>query len=141
MAFITILLIIIYLVVIGWTWNSLIDMKKTKKILVILVGLLIVYLITNIVFNISKSGIEYQSQEIEKSIRNVVIILFTGLNSIVLPFIGRNIKRQEDGEIDSNRLLKRLIVIGIIFLICIFFECGYMKDTQLGILNIYNLNA
>ena len=141
MTFIIIVLIIMYLVVIGWTWNNLLDMKKSKKILIILLGLLIVYIITNIVFNISKNGIDYQIEEIEKSIGNVVIILFTGLNSLVLPFIGRNIKRQEDGEIDTNILLKRLILIGVIFLICIFFECGYMKDTQLGILNIYNSNA
>ena len=141
MTFIIIVLIIIYLVVIGWTWSNLLDMKKSRKILVILLGLIIVYFITNIVFNISKNGIDYQNEEIEKSIRNVVIILFTGLNSIVLPFVGRNIKRQEDGEIDIDILSKRLILIGVIFLICIFFECGYMKDTQLGILNIYNSNS
>ena len=141
MTFIIIVLIIIYLVVIGWTWSNLLDMKKSRKILVILLGLIIVYFITNIVFNISKNGIDYQNEEIEKSIRNVVIILFTGLNSIVLPFVGRNIKRQEDGEIDIDILSKRLILIGVIFLICIFFECGYMKDMQLGILNIYNSNS
>ena len=141
MTFIIIVLIIMYLVVIGWTWNNLLDMKKSKKILIILLGLLIVYIITNIVFNISKNGIDYQIEEIEKSIGNVVIILFTGLNSLVLPFIGRNIKRQEDGEIDTNILFKMLIVIGVIFLICIFLECGYMQDIQLGILNIYNSNA
>ena len=141
MTFIIIVLIIMYLVVIGWTWNNLLDMKKSKKILIILLGLLIVYILTTIVFNISKNGIDYQIEEIEKSIGNVVIILFTGLNSIVLPFVGRNIKRQEDGEIDTNILFKRLIVIGVIFLICIFLECGYMKDIQLGILNIYNSNA
>ena len=122
MTFIIIVLIIIYLVVIGWTWSNLLDMKKSRKILVILLGLIIVYFITNIVFNISKNGIDYQNEEIEKSIRNVVIILFTGLNSIVLPFVGRNIKRQEDGEIDIDILSKRLILIGVIFLICIFFE-------------------
>ena len=141
MTFIIIVLIIMYLVVIGWTWNNLLDMKKSKKILIILLGLLIVYIITNIVFNISKNGIDYQIEEIEKSIGNVVIILFTGLNSLVLQFIGRNIKRQEDGEIDTNILFKMLIVIGVIFLICIFLECGYMQDIQLGILNIYNSNA
>ena len=81
--------------------------------------------------------------DIEKSIGKVVVILFTGLNSISTTItVGRNIKKTEqDGEIDTNILFKRLIVIGVIFLICIFLECGYMKDIQLGILNIYNSNA
>ena len=69
MTFIVIGTIIVYLLVIAWSWNSLEDMEKTKKILIIFIGFLIVYVLTEIVFGISKGSITYENEDIEKSIR------------------------------------------------------------------------
>ena len=141
MALIIMGIIIIYLLVVIWTWTSLEDIEKKSKILIIFIGIIVVFLVTQIVFSISKNGIVYGNEDIEKSISIVIMLLFTGINSLLLPFLGRNLKRRADGEIDNNILKLRIIIILVIFLMCLFLECGYMKDIQEGILNIYKSNV
>ncbi len=140
MTFIIIGIIIIYLLVIAWSWNSLEDTETPKKLLVILAGIVAVFLITQIVFSMSKSGVNYENNDIEKSVGQVIVLLFTGLNSLVIPFITRTFKKKENGEIDDNVFKVRMIIICVIFLICLFLECGYMTDTQEGILRVYESN-
>ena len=140
MTFIIIGIIIIYLLVIAWSWNSLEDTEKPKKLLVIFAGIVAVFLITQIVFLMSKSGVNYENNNIEKSVGQVIVLLFTGLNSLVIPFITRTFKKKENGEIDDNVFKVRMIIICVIFLICLFLECGYMTDTQEGILRVYESN-
>ena len=41
-------------------------------------------------------------------------------------------------EIEQKEFKKKVAIIVIIFIICILFERGYMKDTQQGIMRIYN---
>ena len=140
MTFIIIGIIIIYLLVIAWSWNSLEDTEKPKKLLVIFAGIVAVFLITQIVFLMSKSGVNYENNNIEKSVGQVIVLLFTGLNSLVIPFITRTFKKKENGEIDVNSFKVRMIIICVIFLICLIIECGYMTDTQEGILRVYESN-
>ena len=61
MPFIVIIIILIYIVLLAWTWHNLGDMEKTKKTLIIFIGLIITYLITILIFNISKAGIGYNN--------------------------------------------------------------------------------
>lgn len=140
MTFIWIGVIIVYLVVIAWTWSSLEDIETPKKLLIIFAGIIIVFLITQIVFSISKNGVVYENNDIEKSIGQVIVLLFTGLNSLVLPFICKTFKRKVNGEIEDNIFKVRMIIILVIFLICLILECGYMKDVQDGILKVYQSN-
>lgn len=140
MTFIMLGIIIIYLLVIIWTWNSLEDIDKPKKILIIIAGIIVVFLITQIVFSISKSKIEYNNENIEKSISQMIVVLFTGVNSLVLPIISKYLKRRANNEIDDNTLKVIMIIISVITLICLFLECGYMKDIQEGIIKIYQAN-
>ncbi len=140
MTFIIIGIIIVYLLVIAWTWSSLEDTETPKKLLIIFAGIVAVFLITQIVFSISKSGITYENGNIEKSVGQVIVLLFTGLNSLVLPFICKTFKKKENGEIEESIFKVRMIIILVIFLICLFLECGYMKDVQEGILKVYEAN-
>ena len=134
-------IIIVYLLVIAWTWSSLEELERKSKIMIIFAGIIAIFLITQLVFSISKSGIIYENDNIEKSISKVIVILFTGLNSLVLPLLAKNIKKRANEEIDNNVLKVRLIIILAIFVICLFLECGYMKDIQEGILQIYKSNV
>ena len=140
MTFIIIGIIIIYLLVIAWSWNSLEDTETPKKLLIIFAGIVAVFLITQIVFSMSKSGVNYENNYIEKSVGQVIVLLFTGVNSLVIPFITRTFKKKENGEIEDNVFKVRMIIICVIFLICLFLECGYMTDTQEGILRVYQSN-
>lgn len=140
MTFIIIGIIIIYLLVIAWCWNSLEETETPKKLLVIFAGIVAVFLITQIVFSMSKSGVNYENNDMEKSVGQVIVLLFTGVNSLVIPFIARTFKKKENGEIEDNVFKVRMIIICVIFLICLFLECGYMTDTQEGILRVYQSN-
>lgn len=139
MLLIIIITIAIYLLVIAWTWNSLGKMEKKKKISFIFIGLLIIYLITLLVFAFSKKGIEYPEIAIEKSIRNLIVTLFTGVNAIILPLLTKQVNKMLEGEIEKSRFLKVILAILLIFFIFIWGECGYMQNTQEGILQVYQV--
>lgn len=137
MPLIVLMIFVLYSVVIGWSWNNLGDLDKIKKILVITLEIVIMYIITLIIFAISKGGIEYINSDVEGNIRNVIVILFTGFNSlIVIPFLNKQIIKLKEKETKEKQIIKRIVIMIFIFIICIFFECGYMKDIQKGILNV-----
>lgn len=140
MTFIIIMTIIIYLLVIAWSWASLGDTAKIKKVLIIFVGIITIFLITQIVFSMSKSGINYENEEIENWVGKIIVFLFTGLNGFVMPFLMKLLKKLQNGEIEGNIFKVRFILILIIFIICLFLECGYMESIQQGILKVYRAN-
>lgn len=131
--------VFIFIISIVWIWHNLGNIEKTRKILFILIGLLIMYLITVLLYHLSSSDITYPSEEVQKTVSNTLILVFTGLNSLILlPFTANVFDKILEEEIEKNQAQKRFIVILIIFLVCIFVETGYLKDTQEGIINIYN---
>lgn len=138
MPFIIIMTIIIYLILISWVWQNLGQIDKSKKIIFSLLGIGIVYIITLIIFSISKSNINYQNIESQNIIKTMLVTIFTGLNGIiVIPIIARIIEKTYEGEIERKQTLKRVIPVLVVFLIVLIFECGYLKDIQEGILKVY----
>ena len=47
------------------------------------------------------------------------------------------IDKVKEEEIEKKDGKKRILLLGIIFVVCLIFEVGYMKDTQVGILKVY----
>ena len=138
MAFIITISIIIYLIDIAWTWKSLGDLEKSKKVAFIAIGLVITYIITTIVFSISQNGIQYENEESIKTVKNVLVAVFAGINGlIIMPQLAKTLDKAKEGEIEKNQIRNRIILLVIILIICLIFECGYMKDTQVGIIEIY----
>ena len=138
MAIIIGIIAIIYFVLIAWTWQSLGVIEKRKKVIFLLIGLFVMYIITLIIFNISKREINYQNQEVQVLVRRIIVILFTGLNAIIfIPYIAKIWNKLKENNINKEELNKKIIILVVIFIICIVFECGYLKDTQQGIINIY----
>lgn len=131
--------IFIFLISIIWIWHNLGNIEKPRKIAFILIGLCITYLITIVLYNISSTDMTYPSEEIKKTVSNTLILIFTGLNALIfLPFIAYLFDNILEEEIEKNQAQKRMIVIFIIFIVCVFIENGYLKDTQEGIINMYN---
>ena len=143
---IIIIVTVLYAVIIGWTWSSLGDIERKKKILITGVGILLVYLITLLLFNISKNQIQYPDISAEKYVKNILVIIFTGINSIaILPYAAKMYNKIYEGTIEAQELKKKLVFIIILIILNkkyrhlilgIFLECEYMKDIQQGILNI-----
>ena len=139
MIFITITAMIIYFVALAWTWQSLGNIEKNKKVIFLLIGLLIMYIITLIVFQTTKNKVMFENMQMQKDIQNIIVIIFTGINTVVaLPQIGKTLDKINEEQIKKDELKKRIIILSIIFIICLVFESGYMKNIQEGIINIYN---
>lgn len=138
--FINLIIIVIYLISIAAIWTSLENEGKTKKISIIIIGILAMFLITNIIFNISKSTINYENIELQKNMRQIILWLFTGLNSLFLPVTIRNIVKTKNGEQDENALKVKILVLAIIFILVMILECGYIKDIQEKTIKIYQSN-
>ena len=137
MAFIIIIALIIYFIDIAWTWKSLGEISKSSKVVFIIVGILVLFIITLITFNISAKNIQYQHQGETDTIRNVLVSIFTGVNGIIImPQLAKILEKAKNGDLEKNQIRNRLILWIAILIICLIFECGYMKDTQQGIVNI-----
>ena len=141
MTFIIILTIMIYVIAIIWSWNNLGQIEKSKKTAVILVGIVLTYIITFIVFALSKNNVNYNSIIIESTIKNAIVAIFTGVNAcIFMPYISKQLEKIHEGEIEKEKFTQKIMTLLVIILILMSFECGYMKTTQQGILKIYNHN-
>ncbi len=139
MLFIVIAAIIIYFILIAWTWKSLGFIEKTKKVAFILIGIILMYGITWLIFQIAKSGITYHNIAMQSDVQNILVAIFTGINGIiVLPQIGKMLEKVNENEIEKEQLVRRVGILMVIFILCLIFESGYMKDTQEGILKIYH---
>lgn len=130
--------VILYGILVAWTWQSLGTLEKGKKVIFLLIGIILTYIITWLLFQMAKEGISYEKVEMQNKVKNVLVAIFTGINGILLiPQVGRVIGQVREEQIEKKQGKKKLIIIGILFLFCIIFEVGYMKSTQEGILKIY----
>ena len=139
--FISAIIIIIYLVAIAKTWTNLEELEKHKKIIIIGIGIIVLYLVTNIIFSISTNSIEYQNGNMQNSVKNMLTILFTGINALIfIPWITKNVVKLKNNEIETKNFQMKLLIIGTVFVVCMIVENIYMKNIQKGILDIYNVN-
>lgn len=140
--FISAIIIIIYLVAIAKTWTNLEELEKHKKIIIIGIGIIVLYLVTNIIFSISTNSIEYQNGNMQNSVKNMLTILFTGINALIfIPWITKNVVKLKNNEIEKKIFQMKLLIIGTVFVVCMIVENIYMKNIQKGILDIYNVNV
>lgn len=135
--FINTVVFFIYLIAVIWSWKSLTNLSPLKKIIVILAGILIVYIITSILLNISKTNITYPTEEMGQKVTTVLTIVFTAINALIIPILSKNIVKMQSGEIDINQFKKKIIAIFLIGIVFLGLECGYLKNTQKEIVNIY----
>lgn len=140
--FISAIIIIIYLVAIAKTWTNLEELEKHKKIIIIGIGIIVLYLVTNIIFSISTNSIEYQNGNMQNSVKNMLTILFTSINALIfIPWITKNVVKLKNNEIETKNFQMKLLIIGTVFVACMIVENIYMKNIQKGILDIYNVNV
>ena len=136
MALIITITLIIYFINIAWTWKSLGEIEKTQKVVFIILGLLGLFIITLITFNISAKNIQYIHQG-GNITRNILVSIFTGINGIiVMPQLAKILEKIKNGNLEKNHIRNRIILLIAILIICLIFECGYMENTLQGIVNI-----
>ncbi len=137
MAFIIGVIMIIYFIEIAWTWQSLGFIEKNKKVIVILVGTIIMYGITSIVFQMAKKGMNYPNMELQNSTKHILVAIFTGVNGIIImPQIGKMLDKINEDQMEKSKFQKRILILAIVFIACLIFETSYMKQTQVSILKM-----
>ena len=139
MPIIFITIIIMYAILLAWSFHSLVNMEIPKKILVIAVILIITYIFTYITYTISKQAINYQNEEIMSYVKNVLLLIFTGINGfITMPFLCKQIEGYYQENITQSDLAKKILITLIVLIVLLVLECGYMTNTQQGIIGIIN---
>lgn len=141
MAVIFIIILVLFLVLVAWMWHSLGNIEKRIKIPCIIIGLVIVYVITFIIYNISKIGINYEDKVIMQQIRNVFVILFTIVNGyIILPYVFRKLEQVNNDEIRKQKFVRSIMLLMIIVIVILVFERVYLGNIQRGVLDMMNRN-
>lgn len=130
------IILILFAVLILWIWNNVKDFEdNSKRIIFSTVGIIFLFIITFIIFNISKIGITYPSKEVLKQVRRVAILLCVPINGYLsLPHIAKIISDIKNNSVDDEKSKRRIIILVIIIILAIVFEIFYLKDFQKGII-------
>ncbi len=138
MFFLAIIVLVLYVILIAWTWQNLGSVEKSQKITVIIIAIFVVYVITQIIYQTTLRGIYYPSQEIQKKVQMIFLLIFTGINGMLtMPHMGKLYELIKKDEIAKEKLTKKIIIFLIVLTVCFIFESNYIKNAQEGILKIY----
>ena len=131
---------VLFVVLILWTWNNTRDFEETsERIIFIVVGIILTVVVTLIYFTISKIGITYPKAEMVKMVRKMVVLLFAPINGFLsLPHIASLKMKIKLKTEDEEKLKKKIIILGVVFIVATIVEINYMKDFQNGIIQMLN---
>lgn len=137
---ITIISIILFFVLGIIIYNGLNGIELKYKIIIFLIEILLCFVVTIILFNISSIGIEYPNSKSKTIAMKTLVLIFTPINGILLlPNVTRIINESKNEEITKEECVKKIKKFLITFIILIIIEFIYLKNTQNGILNNYNM--
>ncbi len=130
--------IILYIILISFSLHNLSLVESNKvKVAYIIIGLLMMLICTFITYIISSRGVEYSDIELIKKIRNMLLLVFIPVNGlIIMPYLANLLSKIGLNQITQEKFKKRIIILGVIFIIILIFESSYFRSTQLGIINM-----
>ena len=137
-----IIIAVLFAVLLFWTWNNEKNFEKgSSKAIFMIIGLIALGIVTLIIFNISKSGIEYPNVNILKEVRKIALLIFIPINGYLsLPHIA-NLKYEIDEGTDEQKTKRKIIILGVVIIIAVILEIIYLKDFQKGIIDILKLKG
>ena len=93
---ITIISIILFLVLSIIVYNGLSGMDNKKKIIIFLIEIIMCFVFTMILFNISSLGIEYPNSKSKEIAMKTMVAIFTPINGIILlPSVTRTLNESQ----------------------------------------------
>lgn len=134
------IIVILFAVLIFWTWNNSRDFQENiDKIKFLFLGVILLSLITWIIFHLSKIGISYPNEDIMKELRKITLLLFIPINGFLsLPHIASIKSELNKLTRDDEKIKRKIIILGIVFILAIIIEIMYLKDFQNGIIEMLN---
>lgn len=137
MPIIILFILILNVVSILLMYRSLNAREPKEKLLFIVIGTALMYVLTSTVYWISTRNIEIT--EVSDLGKDLIIFLFVPINGIiVLPLFARFYCKFKDGGISNTVLRNREIVLGVILLILLIVECTYFENIQKQVVNMIN---
>ena len=127
-------IILLNIVAILLTYHSLSDFEQKERVIFIVIGIAIMYMLTSFVYWLSTKGVEIK--EVSESAKNTITLMFVPINSIIiLPLFARSYQKYKLGNLAPNKFRNRVVIFGIILLIILIIECSYFRDIQEGVIN------
>jgi len=137
MAFIVIFNIILYVILLVWTYKNMYSLGNKTKVIYFACMLTFVYIVTIILYNIGGNPIGKQLGEVASSFNKVMQSLFMGINGLItMPHLALALSKYNEQIIDEKGLKKRVIIILAIFVVFLIFEFNYIKDMQLNMIEM-----
>lgn len=137
MVFIVIFNIILYAILLIWSYKNMYALEKKTKLIYTFVILIFVYILTKILYNIGGNPIGRDLGDAAVTFNRTMLTIFVGINGlIIMPHIASSLNKYKEEIIDINQLKKRLIIICIIFVVFLIFEFNYIKDMQVNMLEM-----
>ena len=120
-------------------YKVLSNIELKNKIILVVIGEIVMYVILFIVYGISSGG---ANETIVKSSRQIILFTFLPINIICIELpIMLSLKKLQQGDIDKDKFNRRMAITLIIGIIILILEFNYIKNIQTGISNfITNAN-
>lgn len=139
MAVLLLFILILNIVSIVLMYYCLGDIDKKEKFIFIAVSTGIMYILTSIIYWISTMGIEIT--EVSETGKNLITFLFVPVNGlIILPIFAKSYSKLKFGNLSSKVFFNRGLVLGVVLLIILIFECIYFKNIQKQVVELINNN-
>lgn len=136
MIIIAIISIIIYTVAIVSIYYNINQFDNKQKLIYIIVGIILVLILTSVLSNIISMQINIGTSEQKNITKITSILIFSPINCIItLPIVGNTLSKYKEEVIDYTKMKKRFILCGILLIILIIVEFGYIKNFQIGLLS------
>ncbi len=124
-------IVILNLVAITILYRSLGNIEIKNKIAITIIGILLMYIILYVIYNISSKGIE---SAVVQASRQMIIFAFLPINLICIATpILMQIRKLKEKDLTNEKFKKKIIIYFIIAIVILVIECIYIKDIQTGI--------
>lgn len=127
-------ILILNIVAISIVYKSLGEIEIKNKIVITALGVLLMYVVLFIIYNISSAKVD---ESIISSSRQLILFTFLPINllCILLPIL-LQIRKLKNKDIDETKFKFKVALFIVIGIVILFIESMYIKDIQLGIKNI-----
>ena len=125
-----IVIFILYAVPIGITFGNMKVFDLKTKLIYLIIGIIVNLIITAIIVNISKINIENNKKY--NIIKNIDILIFTAVNSIItIPTIGKYLNNTKMEILSKQKKAKKILILFVIYIITLIFEINYLKGLKI----------
>ena len=109
------------------------NIELKNKIILIVIGEIVMYVILFILYGISSSGV---NETVVNNSRQIILFTILPINIICIELpLMLTLKKLQQGDIENSQFKKRMAICLIIAVIILVLEFAYIRDIQAGISN------